>query len=110
MAEIKFFCPHCKQKTSCAELWGGHQLQCPSCQREVTVPQSEAAPAPAPPPPPVRVSVHTHGSAGPRPPPPPPPGPTPPPPPPPPPGTSLRAWRFTAAQTQAGVSRVQGAR
>src|SRR5438552_1805612 len=68
MAEIKFFCPHCKQKIACDELWGGHQLQCLPCQREVTVPQNEAAP----PPPPVRVSVHTHGSAVPDPPPPPP--------------------------------------
>ena len=71
MAEIKFFCPHCKQKISCDELWGGHQLQCPSCQREVTVPQSQAAPVPSPAAPPVRVSVHTHGSAVPGPPPPP---------------------------------------
>jgi len=72
MAELKFICPHCNQKISCDELWGGHQLQCPSCQREVTVPQNEAAPAPVPAAPPVRVSIHTHGSAAPGPPPPPP--------------------------------------
>ncbi|HEU0038229.1 MAG TPA: hypothetical protein VFR76_03045, partial [Verrucomicrobiae bacterium] len=70
MAEIKFFCPHCKQKISCDELWGGHQLQCPSCQREVTVPQGETAPAPTPVPQ-ARVAYHAHGSAASGPPPPP---------------------------------------
>ncbi|MGH7970608.1 MAG: hypothetical protein ACREIC_17925, partial [Limisphaerales bacterium] len=56
MADIKFACPHCQQHITCDALWGGHQLQCPSCQKELTVPAAPAAPAPAPaslvPPPP----------------------------------------------------------
>lgn len=44
MADIKFACPHCAQHITCDELWGGHQLECPSCKNPLTVP---AAPAPA---------------------------------------------------------------
>lgn len=53
MADIKFSCPHCNQHITCDELWGGHQLQCPSCQGQLTVP----APAAAPPPPPPSAAV-----------------------------------------------------
>jgi len=45
MADIKFSCPHCEQHITCDALWGGHQLQCPSCQNTLTVP----APPPAAP-------------------------------------------------------------
>src|SRR5579859_4073592 len=46
MADIKFACPHCAQHITCDELWGGHQLECPSCKNPLTVP---AKPAPAAP-------------------------------------------------------------
>jgi hypothetical protein len=49
MADIKFSCPHCDQRITCDALWGGHELQCPSCQETLTVPAPEpAAPAAAP--------------------------------------------------------------
>jgi hypothetical protein len=47
MADIKFACPHCQQHITCDELWGGHELKCPSCQNPLTVPAPPAAP-PAP--------------------------------------------------------------
>jgi len=46
MADIKFSCPHCSQNITCDELWGGHQLQCPSCGNNLIVP-AQAAPAAA---------------------------------------------------------------
>ena len=52
MADIKFSCPHCNQHITCDELWGGHQLACPSCQGTLTVPARPAPAAPPPPPPP----------------------------------------------------------
>jgi hypothetical protein len=48
MADIKFSCPRCSQHISCDELWGGHQIQCPSCQGELTVPVVPKAAAPQP--------------------------------------------------------------
>lgn len=45
MAEIKFNCPHCGQKISLDQLWAGQQLQCPSCNNNITVPIQQAAPA-----------------------------------------------------------------
>jgi hypothetical protein len=50
MGDLKFSCPHCNQHITCDELWGGHQLQCPSCQGTLTVPArpEPAAPAPVP--------------------------------------------------------------
>jgi hypothetical protein len=45
MAEIKFACPHCSQHITCDELWGGHQLECPSCKNQLAVP-AMAAPKP----------------------------------------------------------------
>lgn len=42
MAEFKFSCPGCGQHIQLDELWRGHQIQCPSCQAETTVPQAEA--------------------------------------------------------------------
>jgi len=47
MAEFKFACPTCKQNIVCDELWCGQQIQCPSCQAELVVPQQKAAPPPA---------------------------------------------------------------
>lgn len=44
MADIKFACPNCSQHITCDELWGGHQLECPSCKNPLTVPASAAAP------------------------------------------------------------------
>jgi len=38
MAEIKFSCPQCNQHITADELWGGHELQCPGCQRTLLVP------------------------------------------------------------------------
>jgi hypothetical protein len=48
MAEMKFNCPKCAQVIACDELWGGHQIQCPTCQAEITVPAKEATAAQAP--------------------------------------------------------------
>ncbi len=47
MAEIKFACPNCGQHITCDELWGGHQLDCPSCKNPLVVP-AQAAPQPPP--------------------------------------------------------------
>src|SRR6266705_1524005 len=47
MAEFKFACLHCGQKIQVDELWSGHELQCPSCHKNLTVPPNPAA-APAP--------------------------------------------------------------
>ncbi len=71
MAEIKFSCPSCNQHIKCDELWVGHQIQCPACQNNLTVPQVQAAPAPAPKPVVRTVAHQPHGSAAQGPPPPP---------------------------------------
>jgi hypothetical protein len=42
MAEMRFTCPQCSQDITCDELWGGHQIQCPTCQAEISVPQPQA--------------------------------------------------------------------
>lgn len=47
MAEMKFNCPKCQQEIACDELWGGHELQCPTCHAEIMVPTPGAAPAAA---------------------------------------------------------------
>lgn len=44
MADLKFACTHCGQGIECDELWSGHQLQCPTCQKELTVPPKPDAP------------------------------------------------------------------
>ncbi len=64
MADIKFSCPHCHQHITCDELWGGHQLQCPSCQGTLTVPARPAPAAPPPPPPPPRPVSASAPAAG----------------------------------------------
>src|SRR2546426_5240217 len=45
MAEIKFSCPHCNQRIGCDEAYGGAQIQCPACGREITVPAGAATQA-----------------------------------------------------------------
>jgi len=42
MAEFEFACPQCGQNIRCDQLWSGHQIQCPSCQQEISVPQPSA--------------------------------------------------------------------
>jgi hypothetical protein len=44
MADFKFSCPHCSISVECDELWCGHEIQCPSCQKEFVVPQKPAGP------------------------------------------------------------------
>jgi hypothetical protein len=44
MADFKFSCPHCAISVECDELWCGHEIQCPSCQKEFVVPQKPDAP------------------------------------------------------------------
>src|SRR5215472_17908540 len=43
MAEMRFNCPKCQQEIACDELWGGHELQCPTCHAEIMVPTPSAA-------------------------------------------------------------------
>jgi DNA-directed RNA polymerase subunit RPC12/RpoP len=43
MAEFKFPCPACYQSIICDELWSGQQIQCPSCNSELIVPQKPAS-------------------------------------------------------------------
>src|SRR5258708_3317284 len=45
MGDIKFSCPRCNQSIECDELWGGHELACPTCQTALTVPQIAPPPA-----------------------------------------------------------------
>jgi uncharacterized paraquat-inducible protein A len=44
MADFRFACPHCGQDIECDELWSGHDIQCPTCQKELTVPPKPDAP------------------------------------------------------------------
>ena len=69
MAEFKFPCPRCGQKIQCDQLWSGHQIQCPSCQADLVVPQDAAADAPPPvaPPQPAPVPRLAIGRANPQP-------------------------------------------
>ncbi|MGO9199512.1 MAG: hypothetical protein ACLQM8_03090 [Limisphaerales bacterium] len=45
MADIKFTCPHCQQGIQCDQLWCGHEINCPTCQGAIMVPQTATAPA-----------------------------------------------------------------
>src|SRR5689334_21208217 len=47
MGDIKFSCPNCNQHITCDELWGEHELPCPSCQTPLVVPAPAGRPAPA---------------------------------------------------------------
>jgi DNA-directed RNA polymerase subunit RPC12/RpoP len=44
MADFKFTCAHCGQEIELDELWTGHQIACPTCQKEITVPPKPDAP------------------------------------------------------------------
>jgi DNA-directed RNA polymerase subunit RPC12/RpoP len=44
MADLKFTCSHCGQEIECDELWSGREIQCPTCQKELTVPPKPDAP------------------------------------------------------------------
>src|SRR2546430_13515901 len=44
MAELKFNCSKCGQLIACDELWIGHQINCPTCQTELSVPGQQEAP------------------------------------------------------------------
>ncbi len=44
MADLKFTCSHCGQEIECDELWSGHEIKCPTCQNELTVPPKPDAP------------------------------------------------------------------
>jgi outer membrane lipoprotein-sorting protein len=60
MAEFKFSCPQCNQHIQCDTGYAGTQINCPSCQKAIVVPQAPqftaaarpAYEAPPPPPPP----------------------------------------------------------
>lgn len=51
MSEFKFSCPHCGQHIQCDISYSGAQINCPSCQKSIVVPQ---APRMVTPPPPVQ--------------------------------------------------------
>jgi outer membrane lipoprotein-sorting protein len=54
MAEFKFACPQCGQHIQCDSGYSGAQINCPSCQQSIVVPQAPriaAAPHAVPPPP-----------------------------------------------------------
>jgi len=44
MADFEFSCSHCSQEIECDELWSGHQIECPTCKKELTVPPKPDAP------------------------------------------------------------------
>ena len=55
MAEFTFSCPQCGQHIACDTSYSGSEIDCPSCQKSIIVPQaahSAAAPPAMPPPPP----------------------------------------------------------
>jgi outer membrane lipoprotein-sorting protein len=65
MAEFKFSCPQCGQHIQCDAGYSGAQINCPSCQQSIVVPQappSAAAPPPAPAPRPVSSGLSTRQS------------------------------------------------
>ena len=45
MAEMTFSCPGCGQHIECDQLWSGHQISCPTCQAQITVPPVSSSPA-----------------------------------------------------------------
>jgi outer membrane lipoprotein-sorting protein len=65
MAEFKFSCPQCGQHIQCDTGYVGAQINCPSCQQSIVVPQaphSAAAPPAMPAPPPAPVGLSTRQS------------------------------------------------
>jgi hypothetical protein len=61
MADMRFSCPECGQHFSCAKAWAGHQLECPTCQKIITVPNLASRSAPAPPPVPASETAKASG-------------------------------------------------
>ena len=57
MSEFKFSCPNCQQNISATPEYSGLQINCPSCQTPMVVPQAPGAPAPAPAPHGPRISM-----------------------------------------------------
>jgi len=46
---LTIICTHCAQHVICDDQWAGQQIQCPACQKDLIVPQSEpAVPPPQP--------------------------------------------------------------
>jgi len=43
MADIKFSCPQCGQHITCDEPWTGHQIECPACHNNITVPHAQVS-------------------------------------------------------------------
>jgi|GEM_PF-1663942 len=65
MAEFKFACPQCGQHIQCDSGYSGAQINCPSCQQAIIVPQAPriaAAPPAMPPPPPAPPGLSTRQS------------------------------------------------
>lgn len=44
MADLKFFCPQCRQKIACDATYAGSRINCPACQQSVLVPASSVRP------------------------------------------------------------------
>jgi general secretion pathway protein G len=55
MADFKFSCPQCGQHIACDTGYAGMQINCPSCQQAILVPQMAGAP---PLPPPIPAAPH----------------------------------------------------
>jgi outer membrane lipoprotein-sorting protein len=65
MAEFKFSCPQCGQHIQCDPGYSGMQINCPSCQQAIVVPQAPrftAAPTASPGPPPAPPGLSTRQS------------------------------------------------
>src|ERR1039458_331452 len=65
MAEFKFACPQCGQPIQCDTGYAGAQINCPSCQQSIVVPQAPrfaAAPSAPPVPPPAPPGLSTRQS------------------------------------------------
>jgi outer membrane lipoprotein-sorting protein len=60
MAEFKFSCPQCSQHIQCDTGYAGVQINCPTCQQAIVVPQAPGS-AVAPPPHPIRSSLTPSG-------------------------------------------------
>ena len=48
MNEFKFSCPHCQQSIEATPEYAGVQINCPSCQAAIVVPEASSAHAPRP--------------------------------------------------------------
>jgi len=57
MADLKFNCPHCQQSLEAPEEMLGQQINCPSCNGAITLPNPESKQTATPPPPPPQTRV-----------------------------------------------------